>query len=1269
MYNVQSSMKDAHAPSTSPATLYKTQNIFINYLHVYLSSLQHLLNKTEVKSMVLAAVASCSTCKLAKLRGGMMKSLWKVCILTLLTCQVVLGHRSQTYAKVDEKLILEDPVKALRQTRLICNKLAKNPNFKILNPTIHEARIACNELDFSVLDEVEEEPRFLETYSLQKIKKGGRRKKKKSGIFSKICRALGGVVRAVGKVGKFVVKNVAKVAKILPAAALVFPPAAAAGAAAKAGGVAAKAGAAASKAGASAVKASAKAGSAGAKAGSAAAKAGKAAAKDGGKVSKFLNKVGNKFKNVKNKIKNFANGIKKGFSNSKLGKVWNKLPNQVKKVIKDQVQDTIMAKTEKIRGTYDVVATKLMAAKNSFAGKLAYSMMAGDNLLQFVAEEANGMLKERVDTVVELYTDQAQRYAQGDVALYEIEEVAYNINKGAKVPISKQNLLAETSYNCHCYLHRYGDLRKAFGNDCAKAWNHWKEHGMKENRNPACDDEKGGSRSGDAFDCDCYLGRYDDLRKSFGMDCAKASNHWIQTGMKEKRKATCDRKLQREGRSFDCECYLNRYPDLRLAFGKDCAKAKNHWKKSGMKEKRNSFCNDEKGADSFDCSCYLGRYADLLQAFGMDCAKASRHWILYGKKEKRNAACDDDIPSYDCNCYLDRYDDLRKAFGIDCAQAWKHWKTHGMKGKRNPTCDPKTRGKAFDCNCYLGRYADLRKAFGNDCLKASRHWIDYGRKEKRNPTCDHDNSQNALLEVSSFTNLVSYAEVGEHLYQSYHRINNPLTKARYLQTLCAELEEKKGIEALQKQCNRLDFSWIDAPQVKLSANDVSFLQKRTYLQRKKKKSLGKKLAKSFVSSSLGNFKSSFATIGGKIGKFVKKASDFLSSNNNVVGRLLNKVRHLKNVVVKKVFKVLDNADSFVAKFISRFPAPIRLKLQDVIQQPLEFLKGKIGEADNKLSSWLNPVETQLNRLKDRYIPDLAKEMMLEDNVPADDFENREVEDVSQEYIDQAKGTVESELDEKATAHVNKNIKKIDKELDTAEDKFAEMEKKEKERKEKELDRKEKERQQEEDRKEEDAKAKHEEETKRWEAAKKAEEETKEKDRKEAHEKKLEADRVAKLAERKKEETDKLAVKKEEQAVKAKSRAAEKAAKKAAAKAKEEKSKEEAAKSKAEEATKREDELQAKEVKSREEAAKSKAEEATKREKALPFLQAKEKNNEDEDTTKELKARARDISSKKDRSSRTSSVLELKNPAKTQRILASKRKTPTGEVRRRVPKQI
>ena len=128
----------------------------------------------------------------------------------------------------------------------------------------------------------------------------------------------------------------------------------------------------------------------------------------------------------------------------------------------------------------------MIAAKESFAGKLAYSMMAGDNLLQFVAEEANGKLKERVDTVVELYTDQAQRYAQGDVALYEIEEVSYAINK-EKNPISKETLLAETSYDCNCYLYRHGDLRKALAPTVGKPES-LDDTRDKEKRNAACDD-------------------------------------------------------------------------------------------------------------------------------------------------------------------------------------------------------------------------------------------------------------------------------------------------------------------------------------------------------------------------------------------------------------------------------------------------------------------------------------------------------------------------------------------------------------------------------------------------------------------------------------------------------------------------------------------------------------------------------------------------------------------------------------------------------------
>ena len=168
-----------------------------------------------------------------------------------------------------------------------------------------------------------------------------KKKKKKGGVLKKIGKGIKkvakGIKKGIKKVGKFVKKHASKIMTVVGAAAVIFPPAAAGAAAAKAG--AAKAGATA-KAGAGTAKA-------GAKAGADAAKAGKAAAKDGGKMSKFLKKVGDKFKNFKDKIEKVTNGIKKGFSESKLGKLYDKLPNQVKSVIKQEVQGTITARRQK----------------------------------------------------------------------------------------------------------------------------------------------------------------------------------------------------------------------------------------------------------------------------------------------------------------------------------------------------------------------------------------------------------------------------------------------------------------------------------------------------------------------------------------------------------------------------------------------------------------------------------------------------------------------------------------------------------------------------------------------------------------------------------------------------------------------------------------------------------------------------------------------------------------------------------------------------------
>lgn len=58
------------------------------------------------------------------------------------------------------------------------------------------------------------------------------------------------------------------------------------------------------------------------------------------------------------------------------------------------------------------------------------------------------------------------------------------------------------------------------------------------------------------------------------------------------------------------------------------------------------FLSTEKkeGGSVYDCQSYLDRYADLRKAFGGDCGdpdtetKALQHWNTHGQKEKRNAS-------------------------------------------------------------------------------------------------------------------------------------------------------------------------------------------------------------------------------------------------------------------------------------------------------------------------------------------------------------------------------------------------------------------------------------------------------------------------------------------------------------------------------------------------------------------------------------------------------------------------------------------------------
>lgn len=74
-----------------------------------------------------------------------------------------------------------------------------------------------------------------------------------------------------------------------------------------------------------------------------------------------------------------------------------------------------------------------------------------------------------------------------------------------------------------------------------------------------------------------YSARYSDLKKAFGCDAVKLFNHFIQYGMKEGRRA-CE--------TFDVKCYKNTYLDLRNAYADNLPAYYKHYAQCGKREGR-----------------------------------------------------------------------------------------------------------------------------------------------------------------------------------------------------------------------------------------------------------------------------------------------------------------------------------------------------------------------------------------------------------------------------------------------------------------------------------------------------------------------------------------------------------------------------------------------------------------------------------------------------------------------------------------------------------
>ena len=263
------------------------------------------------------------------------------------------------------------------------------------------------------------------------------------------------------------------------------------------------------------------------------------------------------------------------------------------------------------------------------------------------------------------------------------------------------------------YLSKYPDLKKAFGNNYNKAFQHFLKYGMREGRQAKSE-----------FHVQSYRLHYRDLQRAYGYDWAKYYQHYILHGKKEGRTAYDFSDV------FDVNYYYKKYADLRAAYGNNESKLYEHFLQHGMREGR-------QGSANFDVISYKNRYQDLRLAYGNDLTKYYYHYISYGKREGRNALnCPTVINPvtrldgvdygavYDYYSYQARYADIKRVFGNDDIATLRHFINYGMKERRQAK-------DSFNVNKYIVSYNDLRKAFKYDYRAYYIHFIKNGLREGR----------------------------------------------------------------------------------------------------------------------------------------------------------------------------------------------------------------------------------------------------------------------------------------------------------------------------------------------------------------------------------------------------------------------------------------------------------------------------------------------------------------------------------------------------------
>lgn len=248
---------------------------------------------------------------------------------------------------------------------------------------------------------------------------------------------------------------------------------------------------------------------------------------------------------------------------------------------------------------------------------------------------------------------------------------------------------AIASFNIQSYRNRYPDLREGYRNNILGYVHHYINYGKREGRVAtgyennlvgATTKYKGIDYSL-VYNYNYYVSKYPDIKKAFGFDENAVIQHFVEHGIYEGRQAIA---------SFHIQSYRNRYPDLREGYKDNTLGYVHHYINYGKREGRvatgyeNTVVNPTtryKGTDYFlvyDYNYYVNKYPDIKKAYGYDDTAVLQHFVEHGMSECRQGK-----QTFNVRNYRYRYPDLDRAYGEDGKSYFMHFIMHGKSEGRS----------------------------------------------------------------------------------------------------------------------------------------------------------------------------------------------------------------------------------------------------------------------------------------------------------------------------------------------------------------------------------------------------------------------------------------------------------------------------------------------------------------------------------------------------------------------------------------------------------